>query len=110
MNENEKVAGGWLAAFWLFPSLRWLIPVFLIAIGAAWGINVLGDSTALNSPDIYYSGTDPVTGKLIVVKGCRPERLMPDGTCDRSITIDTIRRSFPSIGNGPTAKTEGGGK
>jgi len=94
----------------LFPSLRWLIPVFLIAIGGVWGINILGDSTALNSPDIYYTGTDPVTGKPVVVKGCRPERVMPDGSCDRSISIDTIRRSFPSIGGAQASKSEGGGK
>lgn len=106
MNESydehrERDEKSWNALFfglWLFPSLRWLIPVIVVAVGGIWLLNVLGDSTVLNSPEIIYSNKDPVTGDIKWTKGCRAERLMPDGTCDKSITIDTVRRSFPFIG------------
>lgn len=91
--------GGFFLALWLFPSLRWVIPVLFVAVGGIWLLNVLGDSTALNDPEIIYSNKDPVTGEIKWTKGCRVERLMPDGTCDKSISIDTIRRGFPFVGD-----------
>jgi hypothetical protein len=51
------------------------------------GFVYAGNTGILNDPNILYTGTDPITGKPHVVKGCRPERLQTDGTCDRSFHI-----------------------
>lgn len=60
-----------------------------------WGFNVLGVSTIFNSPDIYYSGVDANTGQQVVVRGCRPERLRPDGSCNKSIDLATVIEAIP---------------
>lgn len=60
-----------------------------------WGFNVLGVSTIFNSPDIYYSGVDANTGQHVVVRGCRPERLRPDGSCNKSIDLAIVIEAIP---------------
>lgn len=76
----------------------WLLPTLVICILGAWIFNVLGESTVLNSPDIYYTGKNPWTGETETIKGCRPEHLTIDRKCDNTITIDLIRKSFPFLG------------
>lgn len=96
--RDEKTAEGWLAFFYFFPSFRWLIPLFIVAIAGLWALNVLGTSTVLNSPEIYYSGINPWTGKMETIQGCRPEHLTEDHKCNNQITMDTIKKSFPFFG------------
>lgn len=97
--RDEETIGLALLAAYFFPSLRgWIVFAALLMAGV-WGINILGESTIFNSPDIYYSGIDARTGKQTIVQGCRPERLKPDGSCDKSISIDTIRKAFPFLGS-----------
>lgn len=43
-----------------------------------------GNTGRFNGQDILYMGRDARTGEIVVVKGCRPERLLPDGSCDQS--------------------------
>lgn len=60
-----------------------------------WVMNMFGVSTIFNSPEIHYNGIDANTGKFAVVKGCRPERLRPDGSCNKSIDLATIVEAIP---------------
>lgn len=60
-----------------------------------WVMNMFGVSTIFNSPDIHYSGIDANTGQRVVVKGCRPERLRPDGSCNKSIDLTTVIEALP---------------
>jgi hypothetical protein len=60
-----------------------------------WVMNMFGVSTIFNSPDIHYSGIDANTGQHVVVKGCRPERLRADGSCNKSIDLPTIIEAIP---------------
>jgi hypothetical protein len=96
--RDEETIKSFFIFTYFFPSFRWLIPLFILFVLAAWGFNVLGESTVLNSKEIYYSGVNPWTGKTEVVKGCRPEHLTRDGKCDNTITIDTIKKAFPFLG------------
>lgn len=96
--RDEKTATGWLVFFYLFPSFRWLISLFIIVILFAWTTNILGTSTVFNSKDIYYSGINPWTAKMETVKGCRPEHLTIDRQCDNTITIGMVKKSFPFFG------------
>lgn len=82
----------------IFKGSRWWILLLLAVVCAIWAINILGDSTALNNPNIYYAGKDSVTGKPVAIKGCRPDRLQLDGTCDKSIDWSDARKSFPFFG------------
>jgi hypothetical protein len=93
--RDERTAETGLFAAWLFPSLRAFIPVVVVAIAGLWIFNMLGESTILNDPNTFYAGTNPHTGKPLVVEGCRPERLLPEGSCDKSISLDTTRKTFP---------------
>lgn len=93
--KDSVTAFGWLIGFVFFPGLRWLIPVLILLIGMTWGINMLGESTALNGNDIWYMGRNANTGKQEVRKGCRPERVLANGECDKSITLETARKAFP---------------
>jgi len=69
---------------------------YLVALVAfTWVINIFGESTIFNSPDIYYSGVDANTGKQVTIQGCRPERLLPDGKCNKSIDLATVKKAFP---------------
>lgn len=43
-----------------------------------------GNTGQLNDPSIYYSGRHAQTGEIAVIQGCRPERILPDGSCDKS--------------------------
>lgn len=76
----------------------WLIPVIVLAMAGAWIFNVLGESTVLNDPNIYYSGVNPWTGKTEVVQGCRPEHLTIDRKCNNEINVDLIKKAFPFFG------------
>ena len=72
------------------------IIIFLMAFYVfIWVINVFGVSTIFNDPEIYYSGINANTGERVVVKGCRPERLRPDGSCNKSIDLPTIIEAIP---------------
>lgn len=96
---RDENTWGWIGIFGaLFPGLRGWIGVFLLFVAAVWMFNILGESTILNSPDIYYTGKDPRTGQPVVVKGCRPERVLPDGSCNKSIDLATIKKAFPFFG------------
>jgi hypothetical protein len=64
------------------PKLGLLLSLLLFG-----GFAYAGNTGILNDPNILYTGTDPITGKPLVVKGCRPERLQTGGTCDRSFHI-----------------------
>ena len=72
------------------------IAYYLLALYVfTWVMNMFGVSTIFNSPDIHYSGIDANTGQFTVVKGCRPERLRPDGSCNKSIDLDTVIEALP---------------
>lgn len=43
----------------------------------------LGNTGIANDAEIIYAGKD-VNGKFVTVKGCRPDRVLPSGQCDRS--------------------------
>lgn len=102
--RDEKTWGGLFLISWLFPGTRWLLVPLAIAVGGIWLINVLGNSGALiDAPERYYVNRDPVTGETKTTKGCRAERLLPDGTCDKSISIDIVRQSVPFFGDGKNA-------
>lgn len=73
--RDRRTWTNWLLLSWLAPGLRWLWVPVLVAVAAAWLMNILGESTVLNDPEIYYSGKDPRTGEVVVVKGCRPEKV-----------------------------------
>lgn len=100
-NQRQQDGNIWACLFILgalVPSFRGILAFLLMVLAFTWCINVLGDSTVFNDPKIYYSGVNPHTGKQQVVQGCRPERLTESGECDKSITWDTLRRTFPSFG------------
>lgn len=82
----------------LFKGARFWIFLLLMFTCGAWFFNILGESTRFNSPDIYYVGTDPNTGKTVVTQGCRPEKVLSDGSCDNAITWNTAREAFPHLG------------
>lgn len=69
----------------------YLVAAFLVI----WVLNILGESTIFNSPGIYYSGIDANTGKQVTVQGCRPERLRPDGSCNKTLDLDLVLKAFP---------------
>jgi hypothetical protein len=96
--RDEKTASNFLLLAYFFPSIRWLIPVFLVLIVVVWGFNILGESTILNNKEIYYSGTNPWTGKMEVIQGCRPEHLDQNRQCTNQLTMDTIKKAFPFFG------------
>lgn len=107
--HRQRDAQTWDTILWMgffFKGLRYWILLLLILVGAAWIMNILGESTILNSPDIMYSGRDRVTGKMVVVKGCRPEMLLPDGTCDKAITLELVRKAFPHFGPPQTVESK----
>lgn len=80
-------------------SFSWLIPLVVIAMIGAFILNVLGESTIFNNPDIYYSGVNPWTAQNEVVKGCRPEHLTIEKKCNNEITMELIKKSFPFLGS-----------
>lgn len=82
----------------LFKASRFWISILLMVTGATWVINILGETTVFNSPDTYYSGTDPKTGQFVVTKGCRPEKVLPDGSCNTAISWEIVRTAFPHFG------------
>jgi len=89
----------WIGIFgYFFSGLRGWIAILLFFVGVIWVMNMLGESTMFNDPDIYYSGKDPRTGQMVVVQGCRPERVLPDGSCNKSIDLATIKKAFPFFG------------
>jgi hypothetical protein len=72
------------------------VACYLVALYAfTWVMNMFGVSTIFNSSEIHYSGIDANTGKFAVVKGCRPERLRPDGRCNKSIDLATVIEAIP---------------
>ena len=72
------------------------VAYYLLALYVfTWVMNMFGVSTIFNSPDIHYSGIDANTGQRVVVKGCRPERLRPDGSCNKSIDLGTVIEALP---------------
>lgn len=82
----------------------WLIPALIVGVLGVWIINVLGESTILNDPNIYYSGINPWTGEHEVFQGCRPEHLTIDRKCNNEITLDLIKKSFPFLGEAKELK------
>ena len=82
-----------------------MIPSIIVAVGGIWLLNILGESILFNALEIIYSTHDPKTGQITFTQGCRAERLMPDGTCDTSITFETLRRSFPFL-SGPNEPSQ----
>jgi hypothetical protein len=99
--HRERDARTWdiiLVIGLFFKGSRFWIFLLMLLTAAAWITNILGESTRFNNPDIYYSGTDPQTGKVVVTQGCRPEKVLPDGSCDNAITWDTARTAFPHFG------------
>ena len=51
------------------------------------GLIYAGNTGIWNNPNIIYTGTDPATGKVVAKKGCRPERVQPEGSCDSSFRL-----------------------
>ena len=51
------------------------------------GLIYAGNTGIWNDPNIIYTGTDPVTGKVVATKGCRTDRVRSDGSCDRSFNF-----------------------
>lgn len=95
--EDETILG---FLFFRYPTglFCWLMPIIIISMSVAFIFNILGNSTILNSSDIYYYGVNRWTGKTEVVKGCRPEHLTIDRKCDNEITMDLLKKSFPFLG------------
>lgn len=97
--ERDRRTWGFLGIIGaLFPGTRGWLGLFLVFVAVIWVFNMLGESTMFNNPDIYYTGKDPRTGQTVVVKGCRPERVLPDGSCNKSIDLATIKKAFPFFG------------
>lgn len=63
---------------------RWLtiyVAILIFIVGfIVWG----GNTGRFNNPEIVYVGRHAQTGQMVAIKGCRPERVLPDGSCDRS--------------------------
>ncbi len=97
--RDEQTWGNLVLLSYLFPGLRWIWLPLCLAVGGIWFLNVLGESGVANDPDIVYVGKDPRTGQIVASKGCRPERRLPDGTCDKTISMDTVRKAFPHWGS-----------
>jgi hypothetical protein len=76
---------------WLRFLALWLLAIYILM----WVSNVLAITTIFNSPEIHYPGIDANTGKMVVIKGCRPERLRPDGSCNKTIDLATIIAAIP---------------
>lgn len=109
MKESNKVSRGLegkgreyllAASCLLYGVVQIFVPLVLLVMGAFWVLNLLGETALLNSSDTLYASKNPLTGEVTVTKGCRADRLRPDGTCDKSITLDAVRRSFPFYGPG----------
>lgn len=66
-----------------FTSLFLFVAVCLLAF-FVWA----GNTGRFNNPDIVYVGRSAVTGQWTSSRGCRPERLQEDGSCDRSFRWD----------------------
>lgn len=93
--RDEKSILNFLVFNYFTGWFSWMIPAIIICVLGIWIFNILGESTILNSPDIYYTGKNPLTGKTETVKGCRPEHLTIDRKCDNSINLELIKHSFP---------------
>jgi hypothetical protein len=98
-SRDEHTWGSLLVLSWLFPGMRWIWLPLLVAVAGIWAINILGESGALNSASIVYVGKDPRTGEMVAVKGCRPEKVRPDGSCDQAISLELARQAFPHWGD-----------
>jgi hypothetical protein len=105
--RDDKTWRGIFLFTWLFPGARWLLVPLAIAVGGIWIINVLGESGALTreEPGVnrYYANTDK-DGHSFITTGCRQERKLSDGSCDKSIDMQTVSKSFPFFGDAKQVK------
>jgi hypothetical protein len=58
-----------------------LLILCIVLMYAFWII--AGNTGRFNDPEAFYIGRNSA-GEMITSKGCRVERLMPDGSCDFS--------------------------
>jgi nitrogen fixation-related uncharacterized protein len=64
---------------------RWFL---LVTVGLLAFFVWAGNTGRFNDPNIVYAGRSAQTGQWTAVRGCRPERLLADGSCDRSFRWD----------------------